>query len=171
MIRGLVFCGIVLLASASQAATVKFSGTYGLLAGSDNLGIVGQQFLATLETDGGANILGGQIWFNPPTVNHTLKYVLSGGTVALGGGTTTFSGISGGGGTLSFQLNQQAAGFSQSDFLALSGAGGSSVWLTGIAGGTTNIYNATITAVPEPSTMAFLGSLVLGCSMLRRRRS
>ncbi len=87
MIRGLVFCGIVLLASASQAATVKFSGTYGLLAGSDNLGIVGQQFLATIQTDGGANILSGQIWFNPPTVNHTLKYVLSGGTVALGGGT------------------------------------------------------------------------------------
>lgn len=165
MIRVLALLTVAMLSSVSQAATVKFSGSYSLVAGVDSLGIVGKAFLATLETNNGSTILNGQMWLAPPTIAHTQYFGLSGGTVTLGGGNTTFSGISAGGGTLQFQLNQQAAGFSQGDYLAITGAGGSSVWVVGA-----NIYSATITAVPEPASMLALAGLVVGCAGVSYRR-
>lgn len=167
MIRVLAFLAIALVTSVSQAATVKFSGTYSLIAGVDSLNIAGKQFLATIETNNAAGIINGQMWLAPPSIAHTQYFGLTGGTVTLGApaGTSTFSGIAAGGGSLFFQLNQQAAGFSQGDFLAITGAGGSSTWIVG-----TNIYSSTITAVPEPGSMLALAGLVVGCAGVTYRR-
>jgi hypothetical protein len=165
LFRSLLFCGVALIASASQAATVKFSGTYSLLAGVDSLGINGKAFLATVETNNAAGIINGQMWLSPATVAATQNFPLVGGTVTLGGGNTTFSGIAAGGGSLSFQLNQQAAGFSQADYFAIAGSGGASTWIVG-----GNIYSATITAVPEPASMLALAGLVVGCAGVSYRR-
>jgi hypothetical protein len=165
MIRVLAFLAVALLSSFSQAATVKFSGTYSLLAGVDSLAINGKAFLATIETNNAAGIISGQVWLSPATVAATQNFPLVGGTVTLGGGNTTFSGIAAGGGTLSFQLNQQAAGFAQANYFAIAGAGGASTWIVG-----GNIYSATITAVPEPASMLALAGLVVGCGGISYRR-
>lgn len=171
MIRGLIFCAVALVASVSQGATVKFSGTYNLIAVSDSLNISGKQFLATLETDNASNVLNGQIWLTPPSSAATQRFYLSGGTITLSGGNSTFSGInvfSGttAVGTVQFQVNQQAAGFSQADYFAIMGAGGSSVLIS--SGG--NIYSSTITAVPEPASMLALAGMVVGCAGVSYRR-
>jgi PEP-CTERM motif len=169
MIRGLVICAVALMASVSQAATVKFSGTYSVVVGTNNLNIAGKAFLATVETDNAANILSGQLWLNPASVAATEVFTLNGGTIALGGGNTTFSGINVSGatgtGVVQFQIASQAAGFSQADLFTLTGISGSSVLSS--AG---NVYSATITAVPEPSSMLALAGLVVGCATVSYRR-
>ena len=167
MIRALAFLAIALVASVSQAATVKFSGPLGYtnVVGADVLNITGKAFLATLETNDANGIISGQMWLSPPTVAATQQFNLSGGTIAIGPGSTTFSGISMAGGTLSFVLTQQAAGFSQADLFALQGSGGNSVL---VVGGTT--YIAAIAAVPEPGSMLALAGLVVGCAGVTYRR-
>ena len=90
MVRVLALLAIALLTSVGQAATVKFSGTYSLLAGVDSLGIAGKLFLATIETNNAAGIINGQIWLAPASIAHTQNFGLTGGTVILGApaGTT-----------------------------------------------------------------------------------
>lgn len=168
MIRLLTFLAIVLVASVGQGATVKFSGTLGYnnVVGGDVLNITGKAFLATLETNNGSGVINGQLWLSPANVTATQQFNLTGGTITIAPGSTTFSGISvAGGSTVSFVLTQQAAGFSQADLFALQGSGGNSIL---VSGGTT--YVAAIAAVPEPASMLALAGLVVGCGAVSYRR-
>jgi hypothetical protein len=173
MFRGLVFCAIAVMASVSQAATVKFAGTYDtyiqIAGAADPASFLNRSFLATLETDGGAGIVSGQIWFTGP--NQTVT--LAGGSISTTATTTVFGGITPSTGTsLKFTVNQVLAGFSQANLLALTGAGGTSILSGGFATGTGS-YVGTITAVPEPASMLALAGLVVGCVgvSFRRRQS
>ncbi len=166
-LRAFVLLLVVSAGSLAQAATVKFSGNFNFVAGGgDVLNILNKQFLATIETNNANTIVSGQVWLSPADVTATQHFLISGGTVTLGGGNTTFSANSGGG-VLTFTIAGLAPSLTANNLGFAGGTAGTGNW---IVGGSTYIALAPITVVPEPASAMVLCGLVAGVVGFGRRR-
>ncbi len=171
-VLGIALC-LATVANAN-ASVVTFTGTwssYQVFGGAaDPLNLVGETFAIRADIDGAGNVLSGYIRVTSgPGSQYNINF-----TGPNGGSSTSPFNITGtptaSGGLLTFGTTQSIPNFSFASLNSLGGSAGNAT-LGGNFGGNLGFYSASITAVPEPSSVVMLGLLVSGCGAWQYRRS